>query len=384
MSELLKIGGSTDNGTASGVALNNFGAVKTVQYPNKSYFLGSVIEPKEQGFMGAYGVMGLEVVASYPIRPINAYANANFADARNGHVAYIAKNGTDSYINFVDMAGSVSWSKKLRGEVVGEWVCVSITPTTIIALTNNGFYSVYDIKTAQVLFTGRLTVANAPNQLMIGSFCRQDSTHIYFAVDKGVIKASHDLQTITPKTWSEILTGAPEAQKVTGTALVGDNFYISASDNPSRIIVINKTDLSLLAEVNAASLNLTGPVPTVFAIGSTLYGLTTDNKLHKLKFETNALFIEATYEINGLSLDYSSRMKISTTPDGFVLVSSPTANTLFSATALELMWSLSNTVRYFGCFAAFDGYGHCILNHGTDKLVMVNNFLQVQGYGVKA
>lgn len=383
MSELLKIGGSTDNGTASGVALNNFGAVKTVQYPNKSYFLGSVIEPKEQGFIGAYGVMGLEVVASYPIRPIDAYANANFADARNGHVAYIAKNGTDSYINFVDMAGSVSWSKKLR-TVPAEWVCVSITPTTIIALANNGAYSVYDIKTAQVLFTGGLTVANAPDQLAIGSFCRQDSTHIYFAVDKGIIKASHDLQTVTSKTWSEILTGAPATQKVTGTALVGDNFYVSVTDSPSRVIVISKANLTKLAEVNAASLNLTGAAPTVFATGSTLYGLTFDNKLHKLKFETNTLFIEATYEINGLSLDYSNRLKISTTPDGLVLVSSPTANTLFSATALELMWSLSNAVRYFGCFSAFDGYGHCIFNHGADKLVMVNNFLQVQGYGVKA
>lgn len=383
MSELLKIGGSTDNGTASGVALNNFGAVKTVQYPNKSYFLGSVIEPKEQGFIGAYGVMGLEVVATYPIRPIDAYANTNFADARNGHVAYIAKSGTDSYINFVDMAGSVSWSKKLR-TVVGEWVCAYLTPTTVIAVANNGGFSVYDIKTAQVVHTGVLTIANATTDLPLGSFIRQDDTHVYFMVNKGIIKATHDLKTLTVKNWSELLNSAPATQKVMGTALIGNNIYISATDSPSRIIVINKTDLSLLAEVNAASLNLTGAVPTVFAVGSTLYGLTSDNKLHKLKFAANALSIEATYEINGLSIDHSNRLKISTTPDGFVLVSSPTANTLFSATALELLWSLNNTVRYFGCFAAFDGYGHCIFNHGTDKLVMVNNFLQVQGYGVKA
>lgn len=383
MAELLKVGGSTDNGTASGIALGNFGAVKTVQYPNKGFFLGSVLEPVSDGFVGSYGVFGLEAIATYPIRPLDAYSNCNFADARNGHVAYIAKTDEGAFLNFVNMSGSISWSRKLRALAV-EWVCAYITPTTVIAVSHNSAFSVYDIKTAQLVHTGALPVVADLTSKVLGTWIAQDDSNVYFVTVKGISKCSFDMKTVVGRTWQEISPSYPVDNAVHGVAVHGNNLLVTTWVSPSRILCIAKSGLTLVSETNSGGLGISSFAPIVFSVGADLYGVSNDNLVYKLKVTAGVITVDSVTEIPGLSINMTNRIRIAASPDGLVLVSSPTANTLFSATSGRLLWTLANTVRFFGCFAAFDGFGHCIFNYGGDKLAVVGNFLQVQGYGVRS
>lgn len=63
MSKLLKVGGVTNSGTASGVLLSDDGVVQ-VNTPQKDFYFGSVLEPVPAGFVGARGIFGLKCRAS--------------------------------------------------------------------------------------------------------------------------------------------------------------------------------------------------------------------------------------------------------------------------------------------------------------------------------
>lgn len=87
MSKLLKVGGVTNSGIASGVLLSDDGVVQ-VNTPQKDFYFGSVLEPVPAGFVGARGIFGLKCRASKSTSVGTATANG-IVHKKSGEIVMI-------------------------------------------------------------------------------------------------------------------------------------------------------------------------------------------------------------------------------------------------------------------------------------------------------
>lgn len=403
--KLLKVGGINYEKVAKPLVLGSFGEVKTTQYPNTSFFMGSVNEPTQDNHVGSYGVFGVEVIAT-DYRGVNysqRYDNQLYA--RNGSIYYLSTKDIlgDFYLNFRSLVSNKESSVKLAAPVPsGNFMC------TIIGLGNNiavigregkgqlfnastlEFISNVEWDTLAYVKNGNSLTSNPNNFYNIQV---RDAGNTYVLSAHRISKYSDDAVKVSSTEISTILGDATAyLNGIRNFAATKEHFFVSATiagatttaNNGSCIIVIKRSDMSLVKLLQDGK-----GIPrtlTPIAIASNNFGMHTIERSTGDVYRWTIIGNEVTYELSPRFTlnDFATTSPLFVVSEGsHVAVRTTSALYLLDMGTMSLVWAVAADAVGGNGEVWFDGLGHVCFADKNQNVIVVNKFLQVQGYGVK-
>lgn len=409
---LLKVGGVTDKKTALPISLSDAGHLRTNQFPSTSFYLGKLNEPTADGHIGAYGIFGLEVLRTDYKGEVfhNRYQSAVLA--KKGRYYFVSVvSGVGTMTPYVTMVDTVSQERKTVVESsYNPSTGGSSYPLTIIDLGSN---------IAVVNQIGVGTIYNASSLDKVGDVAWDQTAYVRGGVQLASSALSHP--NIQYRDSNSAVTSVLSAHRISqynvdGTlasyvdieTIIGETgaylqsirhfdanskyFFITASlagtanNNGLAIIIVKRSDFSLVKIVKSSAEIPRTLVPVAFASSS-------DEKFYTVEVSTGdiyswtitgsvVVFDEASIGSFGFTNNISSIFAIR--KDGITLMRTVNGVYLYNFDENKLMWSLDIPTIGQNGTAHFDGFGHVMFGDSDNNLLLVSQYLQLQGYGVNA
>lgn len=407
---LLKVGGVNDTKLATPLALSENGHLRTNQFPATSFYLGDLKEPTADGHVGAYGIFGIEVLR-------DDYKGAIFASRYQSGV--LAKLGRYYFVTCETIPGGLNVWLTMVNTLTQERKTIvedSYPPTTGGA---NYPLTIIDLgaNIAVVNQLGVGTLYNANTLAKVGTLAwdalaynknskqltNNSSSHpnIQYRDANGTTTAVLSAHRITEYNQDGTRNRYADVSTILGDAnayfsairnfdanskyfFITANISDSTTGNGWSIIIVKRSDFSLVKIIQSTAEIPRQVMPIAIASAQ-------DEKFYTVEVSSGDIFAWSisgnvvTYDdvaIGSLGFTTNIASIFAIRKNGLTLMRTVNGIYLYDFDSAKLMWSLQiPTVGQNGT-AHFDGFGHILFGGVDNNLMLVSQYLQLQGYGV--
>lgn len=401
---LLKVGGKDLDGLARSFTIGQNGELKTSGSPQKNLFLGYRPEPFESGYTGVYGIFGVQIeqATTRSLIPAQRYDNGNFAS--NGIIYYIDGVST-SIINLISLNLITGETKKIQlaQQPNGKREATIIDMGTNIAVVNNqGVGELFDAATLTKIKditwdvlayedSGKWLASN-PNYIY-NTQIRESSGVTHVLTSHRVTTYDTDGIELSNIKLSEVLDDLTAfVRTIISFSATATQFFISgvfegnAENKTSMIVVIDRATKLVTQKIKVGDSSIGALLPVAIANNSS--GLITIGR------NTGAMYkwtdtagvwskdAEPFLTLPEITSANATSMFVTNNNDLMAIRTERTVNLVDVKTG-SLLWSVQLTAKSSSSGIWFDGMGHLCFADDKGVVYVVNQFMQVQGYGVE-
>lgn len=401
---LLKVGGKDLNGLAKSFSIGQNGELKTSGSPQKNLFLGYKPEPFETGYTGVYGIFGVQIeqAITRSLVPAQRYDNGVFAS--NGVLYYLVDDSLylNSLVSFSLITGEVKKVKLTQQPSAKKQATIIGLGANIVVVNNLGVGEMFKATTLEKVKDitwdilayedGVKKLSTNPNYIYNTQIREGDGvTHVLTAnrvttydadgLELNNVKLSVALDDLTVCVRTIISFSATATQ-----FFISGTFDGNATNKTAMIVVIDRATNLVTQKIKVGDSSIGASLPV--AIASNSAGLITigrnTGKMYKWTDTAGVWSIgaEPFSTLPDISSANTTSMFITNNNDLMAIRTESSVNLVDVKTG-SLLWSVQLTAKSSSAGIWFDGMGHLCFADDKGVVYVVNQFMQVQGYGVR-